>query len=553
MKRTFIILSVLIIFSCAYVWGQVKDISQIGPKTEKVDLDKYGNVFYVSISNKSDKTGNGSEVDPWNSISFALKNIADNSENNRIALLISEGKYSEGTLQMKEFVDMFGGYDAVSWDRDIFKNQTILDGEYSCRLVIGADNARLDGLKITKGIARSAGGGVVCDDTSPEISNCFIEDNYTMEPENFNNERIHQHGNEGGGIACFYNALPIIRNNVFYKNRTSIGDGGALSFYGWTRERHGTDRRIKNNFMVGTGVPEVRNNVFIQNYAGVNDNNESRSSNGGALSCSNEARPIIENNVFANNYTNGNSDAGAIYVEEFSYPTVNGNWIVGNIANDDGGGMYIMRLSHVVITNNFIAGNWTENGGAGGIRLSKEGRATILDNIIVENQSGGGVQCIDSYMELKNNVIMNNKGNTSVKYSNNFSYFQPSIIENNIIRNNESKMIIETAYNNQVLIKNNNIGNGEFSKDNYDKTVKLGENKIVGKIVRTSFDPNIYQTIIDVDESLLDDKVDGRVINIGDYWGAIIKMENKKLTVWGDVNWRSSGEKKYTIISDYKE
>ena len=553
MKRTFIILSVLIMFSCAYVWGQVKDISKVGPKTENMDLDKYDNIYYVSISNGSAKTGDGSKANPWNSISFALKNIIDNSENNRIALLISEGKYAEGTLQMKQFVDMFGGYDAVSWNRDIYDNKTILDGEYSCRLIIGADNARLDGFKITKGIARSAGGGVLCDDTSPEISNCFIEDNYTLEPENFNNERIHQHGNEGGGIACFYNATPVIRNNVFYKNRTSIGDGGALSFYGWTRERHGTDRRIENNFMEGSGRPEVRNNVFIENYAGVNDNNESRSSNGGALSCSNEARPIIENNVFADNYTNGNSDAGAIYVEEFSYPTVNGNWIVGNIANDDGGGMYIMRMSHAVITDNFIAGNRTENGGAGGIRLSKEGRATISNNIIVQNKTGGGIQAVDGYMILKNNVIMDNRGSLSIKCSNIFSYFQPSVIEDNIIRDNEGKIVINSVYEGQVIIKNNNISNGEYNKDNFNKTVKLGEDEIVGKIVRTSFDPNTYQAIIDIEESLVDEKVEGRIINIGDYWGVIIKMENKKLTVWGNVNWRSSDEKKFTIISDYKE
>ncbi len=428
-----------------------------------------------------------------------------------------------------------------------------MDGLHQYRVVIAADNCTLDGFKVTNGLARDNGGGILCDDTSPTISNCFITNNYVLEPEQFNYNRIHQKGNAGGGIACLYNAVPVIQNNIFYENKTSIGYGAGISFYGFLRNDNAPSRKIVDNFMEGSWVPVVKNNVFIHNIAGVHDVGRTRSSNGGAVSCSSEARPIIENNMIICNQAKGRSDAGGIYSENFSYPIIKGNWILGNISDDDGGGIYTNHTGHALIEDNFIAGNWTLGNGVGGVRISKEGRASILNNIIVKNQTGGGVQSVDGYMILKNNVIMDNKGNSSVKCTNLFSYFQPSVIEENIIRDNEGKIIIESAYEGQVIIKNNNISNGEYSKDNFDKAVKFGEDKIVGKIVRTSFDSNTYQTIIDIDKSLGDDKVEGRVLNIGDYWGVIIKVENKKLTVWGNVNWCSSEEENFIIISDYKE
>ena len=551
MKKILLISSFTVFIFCGYLAGQSRDISKVGPVTEKVDLTKYNQIFYVSKNVGSDKDGTGSQTKPWATITYTLNKITNNAENNKVALIVAEGVYTGGTIQMKSFVDIFGGFKDGSWGRDIYGYPTILDGNYSRRVVIGADDSRIDGVTITKGISRGEGGGMLCDDTSPEISNCFIVDNYALEPENFNYTRIHQKGNEGGGIACLYNSVPVIRNNIFYKNRTSIGDGGALSFYGWVRERHGSDRRIENNFMEGSGRAEVRNNVFIQNVAGVNDIDQTRSSNGGAISCSNESRPIIENNVIVSNRANGNSDAGGIYVEDFSYPTVNDNWIVGNIADDDGGGMYIMRMSHALVTNNFIAGNWTINGGAGGIRLSKEGRATISDNIIVDNQSGGGVQCIDSYMQLMNNIIMNNKGKSSIRYSNTFSYFIPSQIEKNIILGNEGKVMLELRKDETIDFSNNDVNEKVTGINNKYNLVKLNTKSITGKIEGNSFDMANYQTVIVIKDLTDKSVLDGRVIRIGDFWSVIYKVENNKLYVWGNAEKRDRESSEFEILSDY--
>jgi len=552
MKKILLRVSLALLVFCNYSIGQSKDIAKVGPVTEKVDLTRYSHVYYVSQTNGSDKDGNGSQSKPWNTLLHALTTITDNLESSRTALLVAMGTYKEGTVQMKPFVDIFGGFKAGSWERDIYSYPTILNGDYSRRVVVGADDSRIDGVTITNGIARSEGGGVLCEDTSPEISNCFIVNNCSLEPENFNTVRIHQKGNEGGGIACLYNAVPIIRNNIFYRNRTSVGNGGALSFYGWLRERHATDKRIENNFMEGSGRGVVRNNVFIQNTAGINDITQTRSSNGGAISCSNEARPIIENNVIASNRAKGNSDAGGIYVEDFSYPTIHDNRIVGNIADDDGGGIYIMRLSHAVVTNNFIAGNWTTNGGAGGIRLSKEGRALISDNTIVENQSGGGIQCIDSYMELRNNIIMNNKGKTSIRYSNNFSYFIPSPVENNIILGNEGKVSLETKKGAKIDVNNNDVNEKVAGKNNKYQPVKLNSKSISGEVVKHAFDEQHYQTMIETKDSDNPQSLLGRTIHIGNFWSVVCRVDDNRLYVWGNAAEHIADSSGLEILSDYQ-
>ena len=535
------------------IFGQTANmnVSKVGPKTVQIDNSHYAQVYYVSQKTGSDKKGDGTKVNPWQSVFHALNSVKGETENHRIAVFVAEGNYSEATVMMKEYVDLFGGFNPDNWERDIYKYSTVLDGRNARRVVLGADNSELDGFTVKNGMSRSHGGGILCNDTAPQISNCFIVDNYALEPADFDNQRIHQHGNDGGGVACLYDATPVIENNLFYNNRTSIGDGGALSFYGWSRKRHGTDRRIENNFMVGYVRPVVKNNVFVENTAGINDIYNTRSSNGGGISCSHEARPIIENNIVASNRAKGNSDAGGIYAEYFSYPTIKDNWITGNISDDDGGGIYIMRLSDAHVTDNFIAGNWTMGGGVGGVRLSKEGRAQISGNVIVNGPSGGGVQCVDSYMELKNNIIMNNLGKYSILFTDTFSYFKPSLVEGNIVRGNKGKLIIENKDPNQITFRNNNFDESVPGSGNVNKPVNINEKGLSGSIKEMSFDGNKYQTILNIGENLNPRNVEGHVIRIGEFWSVVAKAENNKIFIWGNAKERSDKSGQYEILSDY--
>ncbi|VAX21023.1 hypothetical protein MNBD_IGNAVI01-403 [hydrothermal vent metagenome] len=549
MKTLFI--TIIFIALCSMVSSQnrVRNISKIGPSTEHVEKNNYAEIFYISQSNGYDEKGNGSRENPWKTIINAFNKVNNESENHVIAFFIAEGIYSGSTIEMRQFIDLFGGFDSKTWERDIYRNSTILDGKHKHRVVLGADNSRIDGFTITNGFADSDGGGILCDDTAPVISNCFIVNNFADKPDNFNDTRIHQQGNNGGGVACLYNATPEIKNNLFYNNKTSIGDGGALSFYGWVRKRHGTDRRIENNFMVGYVRPVVQNNVFVENISGVDDSNRTRSSNGGAISCSNEARPIIENNIIASNRAKGNSDAGGIYAEYFSYPTIKGNWIVGNISDDDGGGIYIMRQSHALITDNFIAGNSTVGKGVGGIRLSKEGRASIMNNIIVNNLTGGAVQCVDSYMEMKNNIVFHNKGKVTVQYKQHFDYFKPSEIVDNVIRKNEGNVF---SSNSEVSFEENNVDQNVANHLNTNLEVKFTDQTITGKIVNINFDKKKFQSIIEIEKKPDQKSLVGRVIRIDDFWSVINNVDNNKLYIWGNAEKRALRNTDFKILSEYR-
>lgn len=551
MKKNILLIALLFCFPAALLSQAYESLSQIGPSTEKIDFQNYSQLFYVSHTKGSDTEGNGSVNKPWSSVYYALNKIVIATKENRVAIFVSEGTYSGFTLQLKPYVDLYGGFNKENWQRDIYKYPTILDGQKMRRVIIAADNSSIDGFTITNGLARSHGGGILCDDTSPTISNCFITNNYVLEPAEFNYNRIHQNGNHGGGIAALYNAVPEIRNNIFYQNMTSIGNGGAIAFYGWLRNSEAPPTKIINNRMEGGWQPHVINNIFLHNVSGENDWGRTRSSNGGAISCAYESRPVIENNLIICNQAKGRSDAGGIYTENFSYPFIKGNWIVGNISDDDGGGIYTNHTGHALITQNFIAGNWTIGKGAGGVRLSKESRATVTDNIIVHNQTGGGIQSVDSYMELMNNIIMHNKGNVSLRYSNVFNYFVPSIIENNIILENESKIILELGEGQKINFNGNNVNEKVTGTKNYFKPVELLNAPIEIEITGYKYNPADFTSEIEV-KSIPDNiSLVGRVIASGNFWAVIKKVDKNKISVCGNMNLRESNGNGL-ILSDYK-
>jgi len=509
---------------------------------------------YVSIHTGSDKNGDGSKANPWQTLPHALSQISDASESRKYALLVTEGLYRSGTVVMIEWIDLYGGFSAQTWNRNICEHRTILDGERVRRVVVGADHARLDGFVIRYGLGRGHGGGIVCDDTSPTISNNFIIDNSALAPGNFNHNRIHQPGHHGGGIACLYNAVPVIRNNVISSNRTSIGNGGGIAFYGWRRTPEIPQPGIKANRREGGAQPLVENNAIIGNTAGVNDLHRTRSSNGGGISCAFEARPIIRNNLITGNRAKGRGDGGGIYNEYYSDPLIEANWVVGNFADDDAGGVYTMRMGQPLIRQNYIAGNWAPGSGAGGIRLSKEGRARIVDNVIVRNLSGGGVQCVDSYMELENNIIMHNRGGQGILYETEFSYFMPALIRNNTLRENDQEpILVKKNFGQPLVIQNNNIQDGFEGQDNYDTAPTFTDDSIKGKATLTQFAAVLFTTTISVRNPVeLREPLAGRVIRFGNHWSVIKSAEGRKITAWGDLGRSPQQETDWEIISDYQ-
>ncbi len=536
--------------SMAWAETQIRNIAEIGPNTESIESNGYAQIYYVSSAASED--GDGSQTSPWKSLTAGMSGLPEASADRPLAVFVSEGNYGGETLMMRPFVDLFGGFDSVTWDRDIHVYRSVLDGEGERRVVFAANDCILDGFTITRGRTSTHGGGILCDDASPTIKNCFITENTTLEPENFNHTRIHQDAHHGGGIAVFFNSAPVIRNNVFFNNRTHIGNGAGVAFYGWIRIKGAPETSFESNVMVGGLQAQLKNNVFVNNVAGVTDTNRTRSSNGGAISCAFEARPVIENNVIAYNEAKGRGDAGGIYSEYYSYPTVVSNWLLGNIGDDDGGAIYAMRMGHITISQNFIAGNWTRGNGVGGIRLSKEGRGLIRDNIIVQNQTGGALQCVDSYVEYRNNLVMHNKGKASIKYVNHFPYFQPSIAENNIIRENEGGLSIDATEGATLKLIKNNIDAKVKGKRNKNRSITLIDDARILKSTSLIFDESRYQSILEIDAAADISSLVGRIAHINEFWSVICAVEGNKIYTWGDAQAQYTAGDDIEIISDYK-
>ena len=141
----------------------------------------------------------------------------------------------------------------------------------------------------------------------------------------------------GGGIGCWYNSCPIIRNNIICNNFISAQDGGGICV------AYGAKPTIENNIIVnnhtlnrGGGIfvieasPILRNNTIAYNKAG----------SGGGIYCYANASPTISNSIIWGNVS-GIEDQ--IYLSKFSVPELQYNDIEGgknSIKGDTFSGIY---------------------------------------------------------------------------------------------------------------------------------------------------------------------------------------------------------------------
>ena len=497
------------------------DVSLVGRSTVAVDEAKFARVYFVSPSVSSADGADGSRERPWPSIIVALSEIPKPATDSSVAVFVAEGVYKADTILMREQVDLYGGFDARSWERDIFSHPTVLDGGSERRILVGANEARLDGFIIQNGRSPGPGGGLLCDGTSPAVTNNLFRKNHTVEPVGFRHDLIHQDGNRGGAVACLYNAVPRIANNVFSGNWTEVGDGAGVAVYGWVR-LDDNPRTI------------IENNVFTDNISGTRDQARTRSSSGGAIACSHEASPVLRNNVIVGNRAQGNSDAGGIYCEYFSSPLIEANWIVGNACDDDGGGFYTMRLGEPLLRRNLIVGNWAESGGVGGVRVSKEGRVLMERNVVAHNQSGGGVLSVDGYAVIRGNLIAHNRGGPGIGYRQQHDYFKSSRFKKNRLWGNDEGPF-------EIKGESGDPPKFEGNRTVPDLPVSVTEdgdsNRSMlipgGSVERADYDAEqaIWRIGFQIEGSLYE-SLSGRVVRIGEFWGVVRSAENGIMNLW---------------------
>lgn len=266
----------------------------MGPRTEPVPFDQYAEVRYVSIEIGSDNFGDGTIGDPWYSVVHALNEITDATEGKKYAILVARGRYGSFTINMKPWVDLYGGFEEVGWTRDVVTNVTVLDGEDQRRVVTGAANSKIDGLKITGGIS-DTGGGIKCDNCSPIISNCFISGNQAISG---------QYNPARGGGADFVGSSSAVLNCIISENQCGgfrpDQSGGGIGITSFSNVFLG-NCVVSHNLVWGFsnrggGIVCDQSNPTVCNCI-IYDNTAER----GAGICSNGDNPIIANTIFWGN------------------------------------------------------------------------------------------------------------------------------------------------------------------------------------------------------------------------------------------------------------
>ena len=276
-------------------------------------------VCTVTYVDGSINGGDGSSwASPYEYLQDALDNVQSGDE-----IWVAEGTYYPDedmdsghsnnerteTFQLVEGVAVYGGFDpdggADEWsERDPSANVTILSGDIddnngtldsgNCyNVVVGADDAVLDGFTITMGYADhattaqyQAGGGMYNENISPNVTNCIFMDNaaYFGAGMSNNSSSPEVAGCDfidnlavywGGGMENYTSSSPTVTNCLFVGNSMTDSSNGGGAIYCYSNS-----------------------NAIFENCT-ITSNSANTAYSGGLYSDS--SSPIITNTIFWNN------------------------------------------------------------------------------------------------------------------------------------------------------------------------------------------------------------------------------------------------------------
>jgi hypothetical protein len=505
-----------------------------GPVTVAVDLGRYQEVRHVAPARGSARNADGSRARPWPSIAQALAAIADAGPAKRYAILVAEGSYGGETLEMAPHVDLYGGFDAGSWRRDIFAHPSILDGETRRRVVVGADHSVLDGFVVRGGSHRGHGAGVACLGVSPRVTNNTFLDNRVLAPANWHPVKMHEDAEDGAAVAVV-GGTPEIAGNLFARNSTEVGRGGAIGCRG--------------------GAPRIARNVFIDNVSGTAD--PMRSSDGGAVSAYDRSRARIEENLFVGNRAAGRNDGGAIFVALWSPAVIARNVLAGNESTDDAGAIFVGGQKHhygtpldpmppkeeffVRVEDNVIVGNRNPSGTSGGLRMTMESRGIVAGNVLAANAGGLYVQRSD--VDVVNNTVLDPSRYVDESKLARRTEFRPPRLRNNIFR---IGLVLDVpgATLTHCLLPEPRAGHGNLTAD----PRFTDDGRTLG-VTRATFDPRRYQTTLQVAlGDLAPEALRLRVARAGERWTVVHAAAAGRVVVWGDASAATSLE----VVPSYR-
>jgi hypothetical protein len=320
-------------------------------------------IRYVSISGSDDNDGLS-----WATAKRTLQ-AAVNAAQAGDEIWVAAGTYlpTDGTdrtisFVLKEDVAIYGGFVGIETSRDQRDwdaNPTILSGDIgvqgnnsdnSYHVVMGANNATLDGFTITGGNANGGepyGGGMRNNNGNPKITNCTFSGNTAS--------------TDGGGMYNENYASPAIFNCIFIGNSAG-GYGGAM------------DNCWRGN-------PTVTNCEFIGNSA---------NNGGGMVNTFYSDSVVVTGCVFSSN--SAVNDGGGMY--NYGGSGVFGATVTNCIFTENsavrGGGMFSGMYNAVTVTNCTFSGNFANSGG--GIYTTFSSSPKVTNCILWGNTASNGPQ-----------------------------------------------------------------------------------------------------------------------------------------------------------------
>lgn len=489
---------------------------RLGRRTEAVSLTDYSAVVHVSGSG-SDERGDGSANRPLRTLARALASAAATG---RTAVLVAAGRYQEPTLALRERVDLFGGFHPQTWQRDIAVHATIVSGAGVQRVFLGANDCRVDGFIIEDGRAEGHGGALLCDGTSPVITNNVFRRNHAAAPAKFppDPDRRRIRGHDGGAIALLNYANADIRHNLFHDNSTGAGYGGAIC-------------------AAHDSIAIIGHNVFWGNRAGIDDKTNSRSSNGGAVALLFSARPALMHNLFIANATLGDGDGGAVFMEYFCWPEVRNNAFVHNRSDDDGGALDHQKFSYPKIRANLFYGNTADK--SGGALHSDDSAGELENNIFAYNRAkrqGGAIGMTHGWMRVVNNTLafndagLNGGGIHTVNVKNPF--LRVPIFRNNLLASNQPGPVhfdheVDAAYN---IMHPEGFKGGYY---NFAHAPGFRDDGRSWPVNAVRSDEAGFTTQFSVSGQLTPGELTGRIARVGAHWSMVRGNEVSSIILWG--------------------
>jgi hypothetical protein len=294
-------------------------------------------VVYVDIHAPAGGNGN-TWCTAYNTIQAGL-NDADVLDEE---VWVADGTYFEHII-LKEGVALYGGftgcrgYEETERDqRNGESNLTAIDGDYSgtTAVVMGANNAIIDGFTIQNGMTHGYGSGMLNVEASPIINRCIFRGNGGA------------FWGYGGGI-CNIASDPIITNCTFSFNGSEYGggiwtSGGSVTITDCTFSAN-SGFMEGGGIWTGSGSVSITNCIFSENIS---------DSGGGAIQVY-RGSASITNCTFSGNRSTGG--AGGIY-NSGTLTLTNCTFSENRVDMDGSGGIYNADSSPV-ITNCIFWGN----------------------------------------------------------------------------------------------------------------------------------------------------------------------------------------------------